>query len=481
MSAMGGMLPVIARRVTLRCLRDTDIGAFPEFRLGAFLLSVDKRHKNHGDSIALEVPRSAKVRYEKGQHFEFRLFAAPTHRSRLDRIEAMLRGLPGLARVSAPDLAFGDNWALQGIEDLYANGPLMLDDLAGEVAQWRDVTRFRVRLSSPWRIVLSGGNDDRRARDILRNPAHMDDALLGRVLTQSLVALKFQFGAHEWHVPEFPLRIIDQSLWCVGSPASPGGKHPNVFEEGLLGECTVEWAAPPEDDHWRHLLLLTRFGAGQSRAFGLGRLQLERIDQRGARPPQAAEGIDDLCERLFPNWEDFASLPRASARDAVIRLHDEGWRPRLSIALPASRSEEPGIASPESRISSLLGMTASSHDIDAMTGEQRDAMRRAVHYAMLSRTCQRHRLRMVWCQHQVLLLSRRGHRESGLITHIRQALQSEAIQLGDDAIHDLADPAAFAWIGYRFLGGLTIPGRKTARMCAIDEDIDSEAESSQAA
>lgn len=474
-------LPVFARRITLRCLRDTDIGVFPEFRLGAFLQSVDAKHKNHGDSIALEVLRSARMRYRTHEHFEFRLYAAPAHRARLERIEAMLRGLPGSACLSGPDIAFGDNWALQGIEDLYPFGPLTREQLDEEVAQWRGTARFRIRLASPWRILTSGRSDRRRRSDILMDPKQVDDELLGRLLTQSLVALKFQLGAREWRVPDLPLRIVDQSLWYVGSPPSPGGKRPNVFEEGLIGECTVEWAEPPSDDHWRHLLLLARFGAGQSRAFGLGRMRLERIDHARPAPSHPTEGLAELCERLFPNGSEFAALPRKSARDTVVDLHQAGWRPCLSITMPDTDKRASGVASTEARLSSLLGASDTPNIIEAIPRAQRETLRRTLRYAMLARTCQRLRLRMVWCENNVLVLSRSSVDTARIAHPIRDALSAEGVEVDDRTVRDIRDPLNFAWCGFRFIGGLRMPGSQISRTCAIDEQIEMEVASHQAA
>jgi hypothetical protein len=474
-------LPVFARRITLRCLRDTDIGVFPEFRLGAFLQSVDAKHKSHGDSIALEVLRSAKMRYRTHEHFEFRLYAAPAHRARLERIEAMLRGLPGSACLSGPDIAFGDNWALHGIEDLYPFGPLTREQLDEEVAQWRGTARFRIRLASPWRILTSGRSDRRRKGDILMDPKQVDDELLGRLLTQSLVALKFQLGAREWQVPELPLRIVDQSLWYVGSPPSSGGKRPNVFEEGLIGECTVEWAEPPSDDHWRHLLLLARFGAGQSRAFGLGRMRLERIDRAKPAPRHPTDGLAELCERLLPNSSEFSALSRETARDTVIGLYQAGWRACLSIAMQDKDKCASGVASPEARLSSLLGTSDASNIIETIPCAQREILRRALRYTMLARTCQRLRLRMVWCEDNVLVLWRSHVGNARIAPPIREALSTEGVEIDDHTVRDIRDPLDFAWCGFRFIGGLRLPGRQVSRTCAIDERIDEEATSHQAA
>lgn len=478
---MNQVLPVVCRRITLRCLRDTDIGVFPEFRLGAFLQSVDATHKNHGDSIALDVPRSAKLRYRRHEHFEFRLYAAPAHRARLERIEAMLRGLPGSACLSGPDIAFGDNWALHGIEDLYPFGPLTAEQLDEEVAQWRDTARFRIRFTSPWRILASSSSVHRRDSDILRDPKQVDDALLGRLLTQSLVALKFQLGAREWRVPELPLRIVDKSLWHVGSPISPGGKHPNVFEEGLFGDCTVEWAEPPTDDQWRHLLLLARFGAGQSRAFGLGRMRLTRTVQKPSASACASDALADLCERLIPNATEFASLAREEARDTVIRLHDAGWRPCLSIALPAGHNAAAGVAAPESRLSALAGTTVDPDPFDRIPSARRETLRRALRYAALARACQRHRLRMVVCEDSLLLLSQSRARNDRALASIRQSLLLEGVVPDDHAMRDIHDPLDFSWCDHHFVGGLALPGSRTQRMFAVDQRIGQEESTSQAA
>jgi hypothetical protein len=474
-------LPLLARRIVLRCLRDTDIGAFPEFRLGAFLQSVDATHKNYGDSIALEVPRSVRLRYQRHEHFEFRLYAAPAHRARLERIEAMLRGLPDSAYLSGPDIAFGDNWALHGIEDLYPFGPLTAEQLDEEVAQWQGTTRFRIRLASPWRILASSSSDRRHDSEVVKDPRQVDGELLSRLLTQSLVALKFQLGAREWRVPALPLRIVDTSLWHVGSPVSPGGKHPNVFEEGLFGDCTVEWAEPPTHDQWRHLLLLARFGAGQSRAFGLGRLQPERMDRRPGPATHSTDGLAELCEALIPNASDFASLSRQAARDTIIGLHDAGWRPQLSIALPLQHMTTSGVATAESRLSSLLGSSDATNVCASISHEAHAPLHRALRYAALARALQRHGLRMVSCADNMLVLSKGRDRGGKVIREVRRALSTEGIDPNDRVVRAIDDPMDFCWCDFHFIGGLALPGRKSGRMCAVDQRTDLEATTHQAA
>ena len=478
---MDASLPILARRIVLRCLRDTDVGVFPEFRLGAFLQSVDAGHKNHADSIALEVPRSTKMLYRKNEHFVFHLYAASAHRARLERIEAMLRALPHSASVSRPGIAFGDNWALHGIEDLYPFGPLTPAQLDEEVSQWGGVTRFRIRLASPLRFLAPDRTDGARRGEILRDPRRLDGALLSRSLTQSLVALKFQLGAHEWRVPELSFRIVDKSLWHVGSPISPGSKHPNVFEEGLFGDCTVEWTEPPTDDHWRNLLLLARFGAGQSRAFGLGRMRLEITDRESIAQTFLLEDLASLCERLIPNQSEFAPLSRETARDAVIGLTDAGWRPRLSAALPAGHIPATGIATPESRLSALSGAGIATDFLYRIPVAKRECLRRGLRYTTLARTCLRHGLRIVCCEDEMLLFSKNTTGIDAAVASIRQSLMTEGIDPHEHTLNRIDDALDFRWCDYHFIGGLALPGITMRQMFAVDLRTEREEPTSQAA
>ncbi len=467
------LFPIQARRIVLRCLRDTDIGAFPEFRLGALLLSVDAQHKHHADSIALEVPRSAKVRYARSERFEFRLYAAASHAHRLKQIEALLRGLPDSSPLCGPDIAFGYNWALHGIEDLYAQGPLEAAVLDDEVAQWRGTMRFRLQLTSPLRIAVSETQGPRRKRRYLNAAADIDDRVLQRALTQSLVHLKFLFGDDHWRVPEFPLRIVEQQLWCVGSPVSQGGKHPNAFEEGLLGEWLVEWTVPPEDTHWQHLLLLTRFGAGQGRAFGLGRMRLA-LEQRTAQCADAAfYDHQDLCDRLLPNWREFDRLPRHGVSDAVVGLHAKGWQPVLSLDLGEEHLETASGATIESRIAGLTGYMPQSGIPATLTKDHNDTACRALRLSALARVCMQDQLRMLWSQDGVLILSRKQKLSAALRARIIHAVQREGIALQVHTAYDTDAATGFRWGGFCFIGGLMLPGNKTSMLIAVDEPASS--------
>jgi hypothetical protein len=468
------IFPVQARRIVLRCLRDTDIGAFPEFRLGALLLSVDAQHKNHGDSIALEVPRTAKVRYARHERFEFQLYAAASHADRLKQIEALLRDLPDSSPLCGPDIAFGDNWALHGIEDLYSQGPLEATALDDEVAQWRGTMRFRLQLTSPLRIALTEAQGLGRKRRYLNAAADIDDRALQRALTQSLVHLKFLFGDDNWRVPEFPLRIVEQQLWCVGSPVSQGGKHPNAFEEGLLGDWLVEWAMPPEDTHWQHLLLLTRFGAGQGRAFGLGRIRLAPEQH----PAQNADATfcdhQDLCDRLLPNWREFERLQRHAVSGAVVELHAKGWRPVLSLDLREEHLETASSATIESRIAGLTGRMPQSGVPATLTKDHNDTACRALRLSALARVCMQDQLRMLWSQDGVLILSRKQKLSAALRARIIHAVQREGIALQIHAAHDTDAATGFTCGGFCFIGGLMLPGNKTSMLIAVDEPASSE-------
>ncbi len=469
------MLPIACRRIVLRCLRDTDIGAFPEFRLSALLLSVDAQHKNHADSIALEVPRTAKVRYARHEHFEFRLYAAAGHADRLKRIEALLRELPHSSAASGAGVAFGDNWTLHGIEDLYAHGPLDLDALDDEVAQWRGTQRFRLQLTSPLRIALKEVHGTRRIRRYLDAPADITDGVLQRMLTQSLVHLKFLFNDRSWCVPEFPLRIVEQQLWCVGSPVSPGGKRPNAYEEGLLGEWLLEWATPPEDTHWRHLLLLMRFGAGQGRAFGLGRMRLAHVQCMTQNTDANFSDCFDLCDRLLPNWREFERLPRHAVGEAAVTLYRTGWRPVISLDLREDRIEAASSASSETRIAGLTGLNPPTDIPAALTNGRNSTVCRALRLSALARVCMQHQLRMLWSEEGALILCRKQKISAALRARIARAVQCEGIALTDECAHATDAVTGFTWSGFRFIGGLMLPGSRASMLVAIDETASLEA------
>ncbi len=292
---MEGILPIACRRIILRCLRDTSIGLFPEYRLAALLLSADAEHKDFADSLCIEVPRSGRVRYRSGEHFEFALYAAAPHAQRLSRVETLLRGLPESAPVTGEGVAFGDNWALQAIEDLLPDGGIHDRALDAEVAHWRGIERFRLRLTSPTRIVRPNAGASRGRMRYARSEGDIDDVALSHALTQSLVALKFNCAAADWRVPQIPLKIISKELFLVSPTHALATHRTKVLDEGLMGELVVEWAQPPDDDHWRHLLLLQFLGIGQGRAFGLGRIQLEALD--GTRRKVLPRATHDLLQR----------------------------------------------------------------------------------------------------------------------------------------------------------------------------------------
>jgi CRISPR-associated protein Cas1 len=294
MTAALPLLPLLARGVALRCLRSSTTGLFPELRLASLLLSVDRDRKRFADSIALEVPRSGRSRYEPGERFRFALYASAAHAERLQRIESLLRGLPGAAPRREPDIVFGDNWAFDSIEDLVPDGVIDAQTLAREAAHLRAQGRVRMRLVSPVRLALRDSGARKGRQRYARSERDVTDDALSHACTQSLVALKFCSGAQHWQVPDLRLRIVRRELFLLPSTtaAEPGRK---TLDEGLMGEIVVEPAEPDGLDLWPCLVLLQYLGIGQGRAFGLGRFQCETLVGECRKHRQSVE--HDLLRR----------------------------------------------------------------------------------------------------------------------------------------------------------------------------------------
>lgn len=276
------LLPILARSIVLRCLRATETGLFPERRLASLLLSADAGHKRFADSIALEVPRSGRIRHASGEPLRFALYALAAHRERLGRIEALLRALPQAAPRRGPDIAFGDNWVVETVEDLVPGGAIDAQAIEREAAPLRASGRARMRLVSPVRMALGRGDKARGRARFAQSEADVTDAALSHALTQSLVALKFCCGAEDWQAPNLRLRIVRKELFLVAPGLAGSAKsfdpRRKPLDEGLMGEIVVEPADPQAPDPWPLLVLLQYFGIGQSRAFGLGRFQCETLD-----------------------------------------------------------------------------------------------------------------------------------------------------------------------------------------------------------
>ncbi len=291
---MHQILPILSRRVILRCQRATTIGLFPERSLASLLLAADAQHKDFADSVSLEVPRSGRIRYEPGERFEFALHASAAHADRLSRIETLLRGLPGSAPRHDDDVAFGDNWSLDSIEALCPTRGIDAQTLETEAAHLRENVRIRMRLVSPVRIALRRSSKAKGRLRYARGEQDLTDEALSHALTQSLVALKFCCGASDWTPPDIRLRIVRRELFFV-APAKTSAPSRKPLDEGLMGEIIVEPAGQDAADLLWHLALLQYFGIGQGRAFGLGRFQLETLagDCRKLRP----SAVQDLLQR----------------------------------------------------------------------------------------------------------------------------------------------------------------------------------------
>ncbi|AVP98232.1 CRISPR-associated endonuclease Cas1 [Ahniella affigens] len=270
---IAGLLPIRTRIVRMQCLQRVRLGLFPEQALSALLLASDPQHKDQLNSITFDIPRQAKNDWAPGDIFEFVIFAAKPDWTKLERIEALLRGLPGSAPRKGEAHAFGENWRLVGIEALHDNTTLSLADLRAEAMLWSAQRSFRIRLTSPLKIVHKAAG----SRTLLTESAFTSE-VLNRTLEQSLVNLKFALALSEWTVPTFNLRLDRAELFQVNPlPASAEPKRIKL-SRGVLGEFRVSWPEAPTDDQWLSLVLLQYLGIGQARAHGLGRFRLERLD-----------------------------------------------------------------------------------------------------------------------------------------------------------------------------------------------------------
>lgn len=324
---MRTLLPMPARRVRLRCLRETTVGLFPEARIGSLLLSVEAAHKDHADSLSIEVPRSARARWREGEVFEFALFALAPDAGKLAAVERLLAGLPGAAPRRGEDIAFGDNWALESISDLDELGAFDPAALAAEARLWQDILRFRLRFTSPLRIALGQSARKGRAR-YARVESDVDDAALSRALTQSLVSLKFACGASDWEVPQLSLRILRKELFLVDPGHRASGRNAKPLDEGLLGEVLVEWTEPPTPAQWQHLVLLQYLGVGQGRGFGLGRMLIEQPN--GQHTKLMPAGLHDALARAAA--EGNVELAHRHVRGAADLRDWPGWQERENEA-----------------------------------------------------------------------------------------------------------------------------------------------------
>lgn len=323
------LLPLLLGDMELECLRDTTFGLFPEARLASFLLRSLPAHKDHQDSMRVEVARSARYHARTGERFGFRLIASALDLPRMQAVVAWLqRGSVAPDDVSGH--AFGGNWRLADPERPLALQALGHDEIAAEAVQWQHVTRFRLRLLSPTRIALRRSGARGRQR-FCGSEAELDDATLSTALISSLVSLKFALKLPHWTVPALPLRVVRKELFLV----DPGGRTvrhgAKPLDEGVLGEVLLEWSEPPTAVQWQHLVLLQYLGVGQARSFGLGQMQIETLDGSTHKRLPATR-FDSLAAAA-----ESTNFARAQAH--VARRRDLASWPGLGV--PETGQEDP--------------------------------------------------------------------------------------------------------------------------------------------
>ena len=76
---------------------------------------------------------------------------------------------------------------------------------------------------------------------------------------------------------------------------------------------------------------------------------------------------------------------------------------------------------------------------------------------------------MLWSQDGVLVLSRKQKNSTALLARITSAIHREGIALPDHSARTADAATGFAWSGFRFIGGLMLPGKKTSMLIAVDE------------
>jgi len=310
------LLPIRALAVTLELTAEARFSFFHQAAVHAFIRHLAGSPEPFHTLIASDAPESGRTDYRAGDGYRFAVYGLPGSEVALARLLTGLRGLPGSAPRTAPQVPLRDNLRLIALHDLFSGEPVAavadltrhdLERLVAETALWTHAPALRLRWLSPVRLDQGRATGEGAARTAALKgearfchcAADLADGLLPRRLYDAAANLLRERGGSA------PPRVVPSGLpaptghlfWVDSEYRDAAGQSSPVG--GLTGELDLgpAVAIPPD---WLRLLVLGQYlGLGERRALGLGRYRLETPDGWSTAP----------------SVEPAASLLAAAARD----------------------------------------------------------------------------------------------------------------------------------------------------------------------
>ncbi|WP_295435977.1 CRISPR-associated endonuclease Cas1 [uncultured Thiodictyon sp.] len=310
------LLPLRALAVTLELTAEARFSFFHQAAVHALVRHLAGSPEPFHTLLASDAPESGRTDYRAGDGYRFAVYGLPGSEAALARLLTGLRGLPGSAPRTAPQVPLRDNLRLSALQDLFSGDPVAsvadltlydLERLLAETALWTHAPAIRLRWLSPVRLdQRQATGQGAAATESLKGEARfchcaadLADGLLPRRLYDAAASLLRERGgsAPPRSVPSVLPAPAGHLFWVDSEYRDAAGQSSPVG--GLTGELDLgpATAIPPD---WLRLLVLGQYlGLGERRALGLGRYRLETPDGWSTAP-----GV-----------EPAASLLAAAARD----------------------------------------------------------------------------------------------------------------------------------------------------------------------
>jgi len=317
------LLPLRSVVVTLEMTESATPGFFHHIALHAWLRTLTGSPKNFSEGLIVEPLENGHISYQEGDYYRFRLTAVNTASELLEHILEALAGLPCSAKQLDSEHHFHQNLRLYGVVDAFTGeeiesyielSGLGIDALAEHTQLWEQHSQFKIRSTTPIRVLLPNKDGKKGTSRYCRNAQDFNWELFWQRVTDSVINLIKQSTGVRYSRPECPNVKFNPEItyWVDHRYAADNQKK---SASGALFILSCEAINPIPRWAWALIILGQYIGVGQGKAFGLGLYQLVTTDGKvSAVRPGAAHALLHRFmsgNRIHRAWSESASKGKA--------------------------------------------------------------------------------------------------------------------------------------------------------------------------
>ncbi|WP_020558175.1 CRISPR system precrRNA processing endoribonuclease RAMP protein Cas6 [Thiofilum flexile] len=353
--ALDSLLPLRGAVVTLACTTSARMSFFHQPALSAFLRFLAGSPEGYEHLIRIDAPESGRVRYHKGDYYRFLLLGLAGSERLLDRLLQQLALLPASAPKPKDGLAFGANWRLVSVQDMFSGEPVCAleqlsvyerESLEREAELWGDCRQLDWQWVAPARVLKDKATRGQADADrFVRDQVDLEGSLLPLRVWHGLAALLRARGVVTAPVLETPPVVLVEAhlFWLDVQYRGRSGAAKDMG--GVSGRVRLALPQGLPLFWWQLLVLGQYLGVGQRTSFGWGRYVLK--DSEGAQsirrvfPAQSLLVLAQEEDNLTRAWRYVLAgrdIPAEWADTAVNDLEDIA--PLLQELCPVERLQD---------------------------------------------------------------------------------------------------------------------------------------------